>query len=92
MPMRALTSEDLPEAAMLFAVLQDGPTFTARDFAAWSQLGGVVIEDEAANDALLELVAKGYLREIGPGTYAMAHSRGQAVPLDQPLWPEGRAQ
>lgn len=66
-----ITRADLRDSAMLFAVLHDQPTFSARDFSAFSEVAAIRLDEELANEVLLEVVELGAMREIGPGVYAL---------------------
>lgn len=50
--------------------------FKARDLAEFFQMGGKSVDDERANEILLELCQQGLMREIGPATYAKPASMG----------------
>ncbi|HEY2010553.1 MAG TPA: hypothetical protein VGH23_16305 [Rhizomicrobium sp.] len=82
-----ITPRDIAESALLFAVLHGKPTFSAQDFAAFSDVAALHLDEEIANDILLQVVADGHLREVGPGVYALIEKTEQEA-LEQPLWPE----
>ncbi len=81
-----ITRQDLHDSAKLFAKMHGAPTFRTRDFTAFTGMAALWLDEELANELLLEVVAAGDLREVGPGVYALAD--GSAVELQAPLWPE----
>ena len=83
-----ITPRDLANSAMLFAVLHDKPTFTTREFAEFTDIAALHLCEELANEILLEVVAAGFLREVGPGVYALIKSGEKAAPMEQQLWQE----
>jgi hypothetical protein len=74
-----ICESDLGEAAMLFAALQQGQHFSARDYSEFAKIGAVALEDEQANEVLLGLVERKHLREIGPGVYAAVPVGGASI-------------
>ncbi len=44
--------------------------FKARDLVEFFQMGGKPMDEERANEILLDLCEQGLMREIGPATYA----------------------
>lgn len=86
-----ISRKDLLDSAMLFAVLHQKPTFRARDFSTFSEIAAIALDEELANEILLEAVTAGFLREIGPGIYAVVQTKNAASPLEQPLWTEDRS-
>lgn len=67
-----ITPDDLAVAGMLFASTHREQSFAARDFTQWMGIAAVEMEEEQANEVLLDLTGKGFLREVGPGVYANA--------------------
>jgi hypothetical protein len=86
-----ICESDLGEAAMLFAALQQGQHFSARDYSEFAKIGAVALEEEQANEVLLGLVERQHLREIGPGVYAMpVHDNESAMAGQNTPPPDGR--
>lgn len=82
-----LTPRDLADSAVLFAALHGKATFTAREFSSFTDVAALHLDEELANDVLLQAVGEGNLREIGPGVYSLVE-KTEAQALEQPLWPE----
>ncbi len=79
----------LEVAAIVLAESKRGSVFAGRDFTFFLSMGGVIVEEESADEILSDMVDDGRLRQIGPGVYAAkAGGKGEEVPLQHHLWPE----
>jgi hypothetical protein len=70
----AISKQDLLDVANIIGGVF--PTFTAHDYAEMLRIQAHGMDDDAANDLLLEFAQHGQLREVGPGVYARNPPRG----------------